>query len=189
MKRFVLFILFCLSSFILTARPGSSSLEIHNLTIYGESNLMSFWLKYKSQATHKLEKEDASCSGNDKSTFRRFEFPVNDFEANNRQIKADFTRMLKSNEFPQITICFRDSDFTERKDWEEEDSIQVKISIADVERSVWVDYRTVSTMDKKIYKGQAKLLLSDFNLEAPKRLFGWVKVKDAIIITFEMVVE
>jgi len=174
-------------SMCLSANPDSTRFQIKNVEIFGESNVMDFTIKYDSDAMGEIKQNRYSHSSESKEE-RVFDLPVEKFEAPNKQIKSDFEHMLKAKEFPEIQIRLDEKLCLEKqRKVKKPQDLAVNITIGGVERLVKIECISQEALPNgREFKGQGIVRLSDFNLEPPKRLFGLIKVKETIIITFDV---
>lgn len=119
----------------------------------------------------------------------RLHIPVEPFDCGNRLIRKDFLQTLKHEAHPVIQLQFIDLRISGRATWWK-DPIEgaISITLGGVSQRYILDY------DLNIYgehvielNGSRTLTLSDFNLEAPERLAGLVKIDEEVDVSFRLV--
>lgn len=186
-KKMVMIFLIGLSFFGALAHPVTNKIRIQNVIIYGESNVMDFWLKYDEEATLNLNRIPKHFDLNIDNTEKLFSFQVAAFTAQNNKIKDDFNQMLRSDVNPNIYIKFDEKFCNQIANEDNPQDIEVLLKIGGVAHMVSVEFNSEANSDSgQLFKGKAIIHLADFELKPPKHLFGLVKVKDTIIITFEV---
>lgn len=107
------------------------------------------------------------------------------FDCHNSMMTRDFSKMVKANEFPEISIRFI----------ELEENLSVKnVLLGKVEITLAgkSNVYTVSCVvkeeskNRKHMEGNRTFLFSDFGLKPPQKLFGAVKVSDEISVDFHL---
>ncbi len=157
------------------------------LRINGTSNVTDFECKYANSfeldtLSHQLEisKDSILVSGDN------LPLTIDSFDCGKRAINRDFKSTLKSKEYPNIDISllevFSENDIPT--------SASIAISLGGTTQKYLVSL-TEEVMDDKVVSisGTQKLKLSDFNLEPPRALFGLIKVRDELVVTFELLVK
>ncbi|WP_027136996.1 YceI family protein [Gaetbulibacter saemankumensis] len=106
------------------------------------------------------------------------------FDCGSRVINNDFQKLLKSKEYPKISLILQEISFLEN---EEILNAQVDIKIAGITNTYSMPVQVNKHKELHI-NGDLKLQLSDFQLVAPKKLFGLVVIDNEIEIDFKLVV-
>lgn len=186
LKKFAfLFIFGCLFLFAF-GHSDSLEFQIQNVVIYAESNAMNFKLKYSKGAVNQIQSRPIHYSSETGKCESRFEMQIDEFEAPNKLIKSDFEEMVRADEFPEIHILMEDFCIQNIEDNKPE-QINIHLQIGGVDRKVIMEYNSTMNSDStQIYTGTGRIHLSDFGLSPPKHFFGLIKVKDIIMITFEV---
>lgn len=103
----------------------------------------------------------------------------------------DFGKTIKSKEYPSISIDF--ISFERLPVYgcaEEKFRSHLKISLSGVTRSFEVNCSIEAKSNGQIHlKGGRNFAFSDFNLEAPTRMMGMVKVKETLDVNFHLILE
>lgn len=186
-KKHILVLLIGLSAICIHAKALNNTFRVNRVVIFVESNLLDFTLNYNDQANVRNNECDQNTLEETKDSKRIFKLPVENFSAVNQHIKNNFLQMLKADEYPDIFIKFEDKKWRQTYQSEELINLNLSILIAGVENTVNAVCKSIkiSKNDHK-YIGTATVKLSEFGLVSPKKLFGLIKVKDTIIITFEV---
>ena len=157
------------------------------LRINGTSNVTDFECKYNNDfevdtLSHHLEitEDSVLVSGDDLPLI------IDSFDCGKRAINKDFKSTLKSKEYPNIDIklleVYSENGRPKRA--------SVAISLGGATQQYLVSL-TEEIMGNEVVaiSGTQKLKLSDFNLEPPRALFGLIKVRDELDVSFELLVK
>ncbi|SDQ98684.1 YceI family protein [Flagellimonas zhangzhouensis] len=101
------------------------------------------------------------------------------FDCGGRAINKDFKELLRTEAYPQVEMKLLYVDPPQEET--SQVGVGMEIKIAGVARR----YNAVlnCSVDNKItVNGDLELKLSDFNLEAPKKMLGMIKVDDEIVV-------
>jgi hypothetical protein len=113
--------------------------------------------------------------------------PVSSFECGNDLITRDFQETLKVNEYPELTIRFVSID--DRATVLQAGAVtgKVEITLAGTTRVYSVLYRAASNGRNTFsLTGKQAVCFSDFNLEAPRKMMGLIKVQDNLEVEFQL---
>tara|TARA_R110002012_G_C11671446_1_gene613139 strand:+ start:7418 stop:7996 length:579 start_codon:yes stop_codon:yes gene_type:complete len=148
------------------------------VVIAGTTNVNNFTCKYNLEALEvpiRLNYDEKS----EQILFKNAELKlVNDcFDCGGRAINKDFQELLKTEKYPQVglKLIYVEPLSTNQSNV----GVGLEIKIAGVSRT----YRTVLHCEQTkdiCVTGTLALKLSDFNLEAPKKMLGMIKVDDQI---------
>lgn len=185
----VMMLLFGLSFFSVGAHPDTNKYRIQNVVIYGESNLTSFWLRYSDVASANIKMSHNHVALETDSFFNSFEFAVDEFKGSNRHVVTDFEQMLRSDINPNIYIQFNKEFCYQFSKKDKPQFFDIVIQIGGIERIISSECIAVNRSGPAhLFKGKAIIHLSDYQLVPPSHFFGIIKVKDTIMITFEVLV-
>lgn len=152
------------------------------LSIDGEANVKNFTCVFKSEFL--TRKKNISYSIDGKTI--RFKHAILDlrnegFNCGHKAIDKDFHLLLKTKQYPKITLKLLEVRIKE----DNRGDVTVRIEIAGVsgDYSFPVQFRP-SPIDR--FVGKLKLNIRDFNLEPPKKLMGLIVIKEEIEITFDL---
>lgn len=157
------------------------------LRIYGTSNVTDFECKYESDfeqdtLSHQLDiKAEGILVRGD-----RLPLVVDSFDCGKRAINKDFKNTLKYKEYPDINIelieVFASNSIPDRA--------SVAITLAGVTRQYDVRLVEEFTSDGTFkITGTQELLMTDFDLNPPRAMFGLIKVSDELLISFELIIK
>ncbi|MBA6154524.1 YceI family protein [Gelidibacter maritimus] len=157
------------------------------LQINGTSNVKDFTCQYNIQNLHEpirihFEKEQ------DVIKFEKSVLTLENkgFDCGGKGINSDFHGLLQSDVYPQITL-----ELKEIKLRPHEKNIAdalVEIEIAGLTNA----YQMTTEFyfeENWLISGKLKLNIKNFDLEAPKKMFGLIVVSDEIEIDFNLVIE
>ena len=167
---------------LLFANPGLEKWNLasnSNVAIQGDSNVTDFTCNL-----NKIQNHPAVWISR-KNNVMEFSnsiilLPGEKFQCDNALITSDFRDMIKIKEYPQIKIKMVRIDHLKHKT----PTGIMDISIAGTtKRKEWG--LKVSEKTGHIHiSGSNKLNLKEFNLKAPNKMFGLVKIEDVITIDF-----
>lgn len=188
MKRVILFVIFIplISSLNLFAQEYQNKtvriLPTTRLSIDGEANVKNFTCVFNSQYFER--KKDISYSSEEKTIYFEnavLELRNEGFNCGHRAIDKDFHLLLKTKEYPKITLQLLKAKIKEDNKGE----VTVRIQIAGISNdySFPIQFRP-SPIDR--FVGKLKLNIKDFNLEPPKKLMGLIVIKEEIEISFDL---
>lgn len=157
------------------------------LTIHGKSNINTFDCNYvfdeaefnpvfpTIETAEKVEINNIKLS-----------IPVNDCDCGNRLLNKDFRATLEAKEHPQIGITIDKLVFAKHKNNDTgKKALYALLQIAGEQRYKKINYRTNTIADQAFtMEGQIEINMESFDLVARTRLFGAIKVKDHVEITF-----
>lgn len=186
-KKILLFLFFVGPMITMRTQAAFTEFELKNVMIHGESNISDFWLKYAGNV--KLNLFENKLPADSLQTDKLFELPINEFDAQNNQIKRNFKQLVRADQFPSIFIQF-DEEFCKSEEiLEKHKKGYVQIQIGGIKRLIEVKCQAEElSKTERLYKGVASIKLTDFGLIPPNKFFGLVQVKDTIFITFEVLV-
>lgn len=185
MKAF-LNLLFVLSGFVLLGQPNFgeatiSELQSSTLRISGKTNVAGFSCFFES-AYFEDQKKIAYCNQGDLILLRNAKLKLNldGFNCGGKAINKDFRAMLHAEEYPVISLNFKQINRLA-------DGLEalVSIAIAGQKHTYTIPVEFLDS-DLKHLKGILRLNIKDYDLELPKKLFGLIKIKDEISITFDI---
>lgn len=154
------------------------------LRINGTSNVNDFECVYEEELesdtlSHQVEVTEAfaNIQGD------RLELVVESFDCGKRGINRDFRNTLKSKEHPNIHIEVLQVSAINGIP----DKASVSIELAGITNIYDVQLKDVSLEDGSIRVfGEQNLKMSDFGLKPPTALFGLIKVRDRLKISFTL---
>lgn len=158
------------------------------LSIQGSTNVNKFTCKIEyCTGTDTLQYVENSSATELSFTRSRMTIPVRSFDCGTRQISKDFWRTLKSETYPELDINFRSLQNIAFKDNSYTYGV-VDIKLAGVTARYKIRYRvSVKETNTILLNGLQKVNFSDFNLEAPRKMKGLIKVKEVLNVEFNLV--
>ena len=163
---------------------------LSNLTIHGSTNINNFTCttgSYSGADTLNYIKNYTACEL--QFSRNRMSIPVDDFDCGARQISKDFRKTLKSTLYPQLFIQFRSLRTTAIKNNTYVVGV-ADITLAGVTKCFTIRYK-VELKDKNtvLLRGSQVANFADFNLIAPERLNGLIKVRENLQVEFNLVLK
>jgi hypothetical protein len=157
------------------------------LTIYGSTNVNNFSCKMDCYIGGDTLQYVRNNTGYDLSSNSPMTIPVNGFECNTRQISSDFRKALKAETYPQLNINFKSLQNPTNTNNSCVNGI-VDITLAGVTTRYTIQFNVVRNEQNTILlKGVHPVAFSDFNLEAPEKLSGLIKVREVLNVDFNLV--
>jgi hypothetical protein len=159
------------------------------LYIYGSTNVNNFTCKFDSyKGGDTLEFIEEHSSSTLKFSFNQMTIPVKSFDCGVKQISRDFWKTLKSESYPDLRINFRSLQNLNVRNNTWVDGV-VDITLAGVTARYTINYH-VTTNNKVIsLKGTHPVNFSEFNLLAPEKLKGLIKVNECLEVEFNLVLK
>ncbi len=181
--------------FILTILTAASRIENRGkwvidydsqLLIHGQTNVNSFTCLiscYNSTDTLNYQVDQAS---------KAFMFdqnamviPVYNFNCGNNLITKDFRTTAKADKHPYLRISFVS---LEQNPTSSNNKALLTITLAGVTRQVSVKFTQTRKGDFILLSGNHSVCFADFELQAPERMLGLVKVQDDLQVEFRLLI-
>jgi hypothetical protein len=158
-----------------------------SLNIEGRSNINQFCC----EVTKYLVADTLEYVKNE--TTRQFLFSnrgltidINDFDCHQRLITNDFRKTLKADQSRYLKIHFISLDAFDTRNRQTVKG-KVEIWLAGQVKCTTIDFITNATNNGLIQmNGTKTLLFSEFNLTPPRKLAGFIKIKEEIRVNFEL---
>jgi hypothetical protein len=158
-----------------------------SLNIEGRSNINQFCC----EVTKYLVADTLEYVKNE--TTRQFLFSnkcltidINDFDCHQRIITSDFRKTLKADQNRYLKIQFISLDAFDTPNRQTVKG-KVEIRLAGHVKCTTIDFTTNATNNGLIQmNGTKTLLFSEFNLTPPRKLAGFIKIKEDIRVNFEL---
>ncbi|RAI94876.1 YceI family protein [Algoriphagus yeomjeoni] len=112
------------------------------------------------------------------------------FDCNNSLLTRDFKKTIEVDQYPTIKVKFLS--LTKGSETANQSNLTGKVEITLVGISKQYPISCVFLAkdgDTALFSGERKILLSDFNIEAPVKFLGTVKVQDSVMVNFSLVLE
>lgn len=160
------------------------------LMIHGSTNVNNFTCKIDCLTgldTLHYMKNYAACEL--QFSRNRMTIPVRRFNCGAKQISNDFRKTLKSDQYPVLDITFQSLQNLSVKHNSTICGV-VDITLAGVTRTFTIKYKAeLKDRNTILLKGVHPVNFSDFNLTAPAKLNGLIKVKEALNVEFNLVLK
>lgn len=165
--------------------PKIDTVVLRQIAIEGESNLNSFVFQYYNTATS-LPKLNIAKSTSD--TIYKMSIPVGAFYSSNPKMTIDFYKMMKIEDFPYIDVSLDKGQLDKiLKSRRNQIDASMFLSMAGTSKKVDFAYSLSKLEENKFFlNGFTIISLSGFQLSPPNYLFGLVKLKDCIIVKFDL---
>ncbi|WP_324720770.1 YceI family protein [Salinimicrobium sp. HB62] len=156
-----------------------------NLTIIGDSNIAAFQCEFDTSHLEESQVVGYTQTGNEiMFTGAVLVLKNKGFDCGSKGINQDFHDLLKTDDHPRIFLELNKVDLSSPS----HGVATVVITIAGKKRT----YKVPVTIKSEViaeFKGNLHLNIKDYGLEAPKKLFGMIVVKDEIDIDFNLLVK
>ena len=184
----VIALAFCATGF---TRIGSWVIdEESQLTIQGSTNVNAFTCKIEhyggTDTLHYLENNSA----HELHFIRtRMTVPIRSFDCGAKHISKDFRKTLKAESHPNLEISFVSLKTLDFKDKSDIKGV-VDITLAGVTARYTICYQvSVKPNGKVLLTGIQAVSFSDFQLTAPEKLKGLIKVNEGLKVEFNLVLK
>ncbi|WP_370000065.1 YceI family protein [Winogradskyella sp.] len=189
--KYFLILIFCIGSFYAFKSPDFKTFKAFltsesELVIKGHSNVNSFQCQYDiTELSDPITISYKMVGDNLSFSKAKLELNTLSFNCGHKGINKDFKKLLKSDEFPKISI---DLISAENRINDSELFVMVEITICGITKPYKVLIQVEKRNDDLLVCGTLPLDISDFQLEPPKKMLGLVKVSNEIVIDFSLVV-
>ena len=160
------------------------------LTIHGSTNVNQFICKIEyCTGTDTLQYAENNSTGELRFTRGRMTVPVRSFDCGAKPISRDFWRTLKAERYPNLEINFISLENLSLRNKRNIKGV-VDITLAGITTRYDICYRVSLNENGTIYlTGLHAVNFADFHLEAPEKLKGLIKVKEALKVQFNLVLK
>ncbi len=159
------------------------------LEIKGSANVTDFGCSFMSGHAHDTIRTTVNVTSDVVHLSNMaINFPINHFDCGNSVINKDFRKTLDSHNHPRITLDLTKIYFdgSGRGDNYLEAKAEIVISIAGRSNKYVVPFDEITFGEGHIsFTGQQDLAFSYFDLVPPTALFGLVKVRDQLDVSFD----
>jgi len=160
------------------------------LTIQGSTNVNDFICKIDyCTGTDTLRCVENNSTQELQFTRSRMIVPIRSFDCGSKPISKDFWKTLKAEKYPELTINFIS---LQNQYFKNNSNIKgiVDITLAGVTARYTICYHvTLRSNDTVLLKGMHAVKFSDFQLVAPEKLVGLIKVKEGLKVEFNLVLK
>ena len=163
------------------------------VSIDGTTNVKDFFCssnKLFAQQSAELNREDSEKIGFNNAALV---FNLSSLDCGNNGMNKDLMKAMKADSYPVISVKLTDAQIEQGKKlspygWTTI-KINVSISMAGSTKNVFIIVQGKQAGNNHYrFVGQHSMLMTDFGITPPTALFGMVKVKDAIIVKFDLIV-
>lgn len=160
------------------------------LTIHGSTNVNNFICKIEyCTGTDTLKYAESNSTGQLLFTRGRMVVPVRSFDCGAKPISKDFWKTLKAEAFPNLEI-----NFISLEDLSLQNKRNIKglvdITLAGITTRYDICYQVSLNENGTIYlTGVHAVNFTDFELKAPEKLKGLIKVREALKVQFYLVLK
>lgn len=158
------------------------------ISILGSSNVNTFSFDIK-QYNGKDTLVALQEARQPEAIFRRgvVHLPVNDFRNPNPILTKDFRKIIRSKSHPDILMNFRRFYSMPTLSAKSENiTADVDISLAGKTKTIRIQFQANRSGNFVFLKGVEKLSFSDFGLEAPENVMGFINVRDELTVNFQL---
>jgi len=174
------------------AKSQNKNIEINHdkctsfVSIQGSTNLNKFFF------LQKLNKGEQNISFQNREGYIRLEIPSKNFEASNPLMYDDFISLIKAEKYPYISIRFLYKPYEQNNKDEQLNLIEyeIYITLAGHENKYKIPGVIHQCKNSATHiMGEIKINLKDFQLQAPSKFMGMVKVNNEVFVNFGLSME
>jgi hypothetical protein len=114
------------------------------------------------------------------------EIDVLAFNCHNQVITKDLRKTLKANKYPYLNIKFLSLDHLPANGRNEAVNVKVEVQLAGVSKVLDLPFQFTRQGNGFVLNGSKSFCFSDFNLQAPDKFGGMIKVKDVFSVDFSL---
>ncbi len=159
------------------------------LTIYGSTNVNKFACTIDCyvgtdtlQFVRNYKAREIQFSKN------QMTIPTRSFDCGSKQISKDFWKTLKSETYPHLEINFLSLQSVVMKNNSDVNGV-IDITLAGVTARYTISYKVSQSRNTILLKGSHRVSFADFNLQAPQKLQGLIKVNESLDVEFNLVLK
>lgn len=166
-------------------------MEAAELTIHGKTNIDSFTCSMAHTYLNDTLATNINLATYQAVIFEGLEilFKVIDFKCDHALMTKDLRLSLKEDEFPFIKMKIDKLQLNSQKgnQWMEAVKASIFLYIAGVQRYEYIsDAKIKRNYNKIILSGTLQLLMTDFKITPPTKIFGMVRTNDLLKINFSI---
>jgi hypothetical protein len=156
------------------------------IIIKGETNVNSFECYYKNNVEQLIVLHDKLGEPFPGSKYHKVKFALNDFIMDNSLMKSDFLELMKADMYPEIEITVVQEDLLSVN--KRNHCLNAMVTLAGVTKNMDMKCAKIDCSNgKTLLKGYKEIELDDFGI-IPKNYFGFIKIKNTILINFEFII-
>lgn len=153
--------------------------------IYGETNINCFECGYSKNQNNNYYQDFQLTYDKVSGAKIKAEIQISEFKCNNEIMYNDFTKLLKADEYPYISIEIDPAQIRNILPGKSAVDLNVSITIANISKtqliSCLINNPGNNTMN---ITGITTINIVDFHLKPPVKFLGLVKVKEGVAINF-----
>ena len=156
------------------------------VSIHGSTNINEF------SFLQKLKESEHPIRFHTQEGYISIQIPSRDFEASNPLMYKDFVDLIKADEFPYIAIRFHYNPYElyEKNGQTSTIKSEIYITLAGEEKKYSIPGQIRLCQDRVLrIMGEIKINLDDFQLQAPSKFMGMIKVNNEVIVNFGLRME
>lgn len=166
-------------------------LKSSSLTVHGTSNVVSFKLSQKGDFLTTNELQLPIIKGQNRFTIgaNQLLVPVNNFTSDNRMAVRDFRKLMKSDQYPTLSLQVMSVDLSPGAEKAVcfSGNSMVNITITGVSRTYPISFSVECENDLYIITGKKRINIRDFGLQPPTEMMGLIKVNEWIEVDFHLI--
>lgn len=156
------------------------------LMIHGKTNVSSFTCFISCyNSTDTLQYELDHKTKNLVFDKNKMIIPIFNFNCGNPMITRDFRKTVNVDKYPYLNITFLSLD---RNGEDDLASGKMEITLAGVVKAATIHFNLKPNGDFIQLTGRHAVAFSDFNLHAPERMMGLVKVNEELLVEFNLLI-
>jgi hypothetical protein len=160
-----------------------------SITINGETNINRFQCKMNQTALNdSIVVKNIWLNQKLEFDGLKLKYQVNKFDCGIQAMNSDFQELLKAESEPYLYLQLNSITLHPHNDAFEELDVdaEVEVLLAGVKKKIKIEGGQVinHSSAQMTLKGDKELLMTDFNIEPPTKMFGMIKVTDDIEIAF-----
>lgn len=168
--------------------PLNDSCLLKSVQIQGSTNINHFFFTYQSPLNSFRPLSPKPCVK--ASDILDFNIAVRDFKGNNPAMKKDFLELMREKDHPKVIVAFDKEAFSEITTESQQTYLKFHLTLAGVKRTIRAKCIANVTNDNRIVlSGTTEINLSDFSLTPPEKAFGLIRVKDLVIVKFDLIIK
>ncbi len=160
------------------------------VVVEGQSNVNEFKC-----VTIRYEGDDVLTQRNDNASGKRIlegsiNMKVKSFDCENRIMTRDLRETLKEDAYPEITVDVVSIALPEKDGKNHKVDGEAEITLAGETRLMDFTWEVSYPNSKKIrLSGNREIRFSQFNIEPPTKMMGMIRVKDTLMVDFDLVLD
>ena len=157
------------------------------ISILGSSNVNNFSFDIKQYSGN--DTLILARSNNQSAIFKKgvLKLEASEFRNTNPLLTKDFRKIIKAKDYPQILMLFKNlSTYPATTNESVAGIAEVQIFLAGQNKITKLQVKTTRTGEVVYMTGTAKLCFSDFGLDAPEKVMGFIDVNDELQVNFKL---